>query len=495
LLSLLAKRSNSNDKILVIISLGGGNDGINTLIPVDQYSNLSKARSNILIPDTKVLSMSGKTGVGLHPAMTGFQGLYNSGLVSAVQCVGYPNPNFSHFRASDIWMSGSDANESWVTGTVGRYLDTQFPGFPTGYPNGTATDPPAIQIGGAVSLTTMGTTTNLGMAITDPTNFYNLVNGTVDSAPSNNYGKELTYIRTIGLQTNKYATVVKAAATAGSNKSTKYPASGNSLADQLKIVAKLIKGGLKTQVYIVSQNGYDTHSQQVDSADVTKGAHATLLGQLSAAIDAFQDDLNQLGIADKVAGMTMSEFGRRIQSNSSFGCDHGAAAPLFVFGNGVQSGIIGTNPAIPSTTTVNDNLPMQYDFRQIYVSVLQDWFGLSSTEAKAVMGGKSFNTLPIFKSNPATIEDFADLMSRIELKDPYPNPAYGKTNISFYTDGGNVELQMFDALGNMINTLVHNKYSRGEHTQEIQLDGLRPGNYFIQLSQGNRKATKVLTVR
>ncbi len=495
LLSALSSRANSNGKILVVISLGGGNDGLNTLIPTDQYSKLSSARANILIPENKVLTLSGKTGVGLHPAMTGLRNLYNNGLVSAIQAVGYPNPNFSHFRSSDIWGTGSDTNESWVTGVLGRYLDGEFPGFPSGYPNTGSPDPPAIQIGGVVSMALMGPNSSMGMAITDPTNFYNLVNGTVETAPSNNYGKELTYIRTIGQQTNKYATVVKAAAAAGKNQSTKYPASGNNLADQLKIVAQLIKGGLKTQVYLVSQNGYDTHSQQVDNSDVTKGAHANLLGQLSTAIEAFQDDLTLMGVADKVAGLTMSEFGRRIQSNFSLGTDHGAAAPLFVFGNGVQSGIIGTNPTIPSTTTVNDNMPMQYDFRQIYVSVLQDWLGLSPAAAKRVMGGKTFNTLPIFKSNPASLEDWADLMSRIELFDPYPNPAAESTRLKFYTDGGQVDLVLFDALGNQIRTLGSGKHGRGEHELEVNLNGLSSGNYFVQLAQGNKKITKVLTVR
>lgn len=494
LMDMIAASSAANDKVLVVIGLGGGNDGLNTLIPTDQYTNLSKARSNILIPESKVLTLSGKSGVGLHPSMSGLQGMYNAGLVSAIQGVGYPSPNFSHFRSSDIWNSASNSSEAWVTGWLGRYLDAQFPGYPSGYPNTGATDPPAIQIGGTVSLMLMGGTTSMGMAITDPTNFYNLVNGTVDAAPNNHYGKELTYIRTIGLQTNKYAAVVKAAAAAGSNASTKYPASGNSLADQLKIVAKLIKGGLKTQVYLVGFSGFDTHSQQVDNSDTTKGSHANLLGQLSTAIEAFQDDLGKLGIADRVAGMTASEFGRRIESNFSLGTDHGASAPVFVFGNGVQSGIIGTNPTIPSTTTVNDNLPMQYDFRQIYISVLQDWFGLSNTDAVTAMGGHNFNTLPIFKSNPAGIEDWADLMSRIQLNDPWPNPARGSCNLSFRTDGGNVEIKLFDPLGNLLKTPVSSNFPAGEHRVTLNLEGLAPGNYFVQMSQGNRRANKVLTV-
>jgi uncharacterized protein (DUF1501 family) len=494
LLSMLSNRAADDDRVFVLIMLSGGNDGLNTLIPVDQYSNLSKARANVLISDQKVLALTGKTGVGLHPAMTGLQGMYNDGLVNAVQAVGYPSPNFSHFRSTDIWMSGSDTNESWTSGWMGRHLGAEFPGFPVGYPNQTHPDPPAIQIGSVVSLTFMGPEASMGMAISDPTTFYNLVDGKVDPAPNNNYGKELSYIRLIAQQTNAYATTIKAAAASGSNLSTKYPTSNN-LSDQLKIVARLIKGGLKTKVYMVSQGGYDTHSGQVDFGNTAAGSHAKLLGDLSNAITAFQDDLKLMGVQDRVAGMTFSEFGRRIQSNFSTGTDHGAAAPLFVFGTGVQSGIIGANPTIPSTTTVEDNVPMQYDFRQIYASVLKDWFGLTTAETKAAMGGKDFNTLPIFKENFSSIEDWADLMSRLTLKDAYPNPVRGAANFTFYTDGGNVQLDLFDAMGTRIRTLASGSHSMGEHTLQADLNGLRPGNYFYQLSQGTKKITKVLVIQ
>ena len=246
---------------------------------------------------------------------------------------------------------------------------------------------------------------------------------------------------------------------------------------------------------MVNMSGFDTHSAQVDTSDVTKGAHANLLGKLSSAIAAFQDDLKLMGIEDRVAGMTFSEFGRRIQSNFSVGTDHGAAAPLFVFGTGVQSGIIGSNPTIPSTTTVNDNVPMQYDFRQVYASVLKDWFGLTSTEVKDAMGGKDFNTLPIFKASLSSLEEYADLLSTLKLDDAFPNPAIDRTTISFYTDGGQVQLELFDALGTRIRTLSSAKFPAGKHNIEADLTGLRSGNYFYQLSQGNKKITKVLVIQ
>jgi len=496
LFNALGRRS-ADGKVLVIINLSGGNDGLNTLIPVDQYSNLSKARNSILLPDTKVLSLNGKSGVGLHNKLTGLQGLYNNGMVSAIQAVGYPNPSYSHFRATDIWNSGSDSNESWTTGWMGRYLDSRFAGYPTGYPTAAMPDPLAIQIGQMVSLGFMGPSVSMGMAISDPNSFYNLANGTTDKTPDTPAGHELAFLRLMAQQSNQYATIVKNAAAKGTNKSTKYPATAGRqpLADQLKIVAKLISGGLKTPVYMVTLGGFDTHSQQVDTTDHTTGMHANLMQQLGDAIAAFQDDLKLLGLDNRVVGMTYSEFGRRVISNASDGTDHGAAAPMFVFGNAVQGGVIGANPIIPSTVTVNDNVPMQYDFRQIYASVLKDWFELSDADVKSAMGNKSFNTLPIFKNNSATVDDYVDLASRISLNKIYPNPATENTDIEYFTESGNIKLTVFDAMGQQVAILKEGWHAHGAYTVNFEVRGLRKGNYYVQLSQGEKRKTEVLLVQ
>jgi hypothetical protein len=290
--------------------------------------------------------------------------------------------------------------------------------------------------------------------------------------------------------------VIKNAAAKGTNKSTKYPTGGRQpLADQLKIVAKLISGGLKTPVYMVSIGGFDTHSEQVDSADHSVGLHGTLMQQLGDAIAAFQDDIKLLGLEDRVVGMTFSEFGRRVMSNASNGTDHGAAAPMFVFGKAVQNGVIGANPTIPSTVTVNDNLPMQYDFRQVYASVLTDWFELPAADVKAAMGGKDFNTLPIFKANKASVEDYIDLVSRISLNQIYPNPAVESTKISYFTESGHVKLSVFDATGQLVKILKDEWHGHGTYVVDMDVFGLRKGNYYVQLSQGEKRITEVLLVQ
>jgi uncharacterized protein (DUF1501 family) len=232
------------DHVLIVIQLSGGNDGLNMVLPRDNYSAYYNARANIAIPETKILPLNGNANTGLHPAMTGLQALYNDGKLSIVQAVGYPNPNFSHFRATDIWMSATDSNQVVNSGWNGRYLNEEYPNFPTGYPNTTMPDPLAIQIGSVTSLALQGPAFNMGMSITNTSSFYNLINGIQDPVPPTAAGKELGYIRTVAQQTQQYATVIKDAAAKVTQQVT-YP-TGNSLADQLKIVARLIKGGLKT---------------------------------------------------------------------------------------------------------------------------------------------------------------------------------------------------------------------------------------------------------
>ena len=183
LMRALMNPTTETDHVLVIVQLSGGNDGLNMVIPVSTYSNYYNARSNVAIAENKILKLDGYANTGLHPAMTGLQNLYNNGKLNIVQAVGYPTPNFSHFRATDIWMSGSASDEVVSTGWAGRYLNTEYPNFPEGYPNDTMPDPLAIQIGSITSLTLQGPAMNMGMSITNPTSFYNLINNVIDPAP------------------------------------------------------------------------------------------------------------------------------------------------------------------------------------------------------------------------------------------------------------------------------------------------------------------------
>jgi len=403
---ILAQSALNCGKVLVIIQQNGGNDGLNMIVPIDKYQNLQNARANVLVPQANILSLNNNATTGMHPAMTELRDLYNGGKLTIVQGVSYPNPNFSHFRATDIWFSGSASNQYWDTGWLGRTLDVNYPNYPQAYPenNGVMEHPLAIQIGSTLPFSLQGPSVNMGYNVSDPASLLQIIGGTTDPAPNNDYGRELTFLRLMKDQSNIYRSKIQNAYNAQATLSTLYPAqNANRLADQLKIVARLIGGGLTTPIYIVNHPAsHDTHEAQVN-ADLITGWQYNNLSILSKAIGAFQDDIQKMGKANKVTGMTFSEFGRRIKSNASIGTDHGTGAPVLFFGAAVQPGMIGSSPNIPLNATVNDQVPMQYDFRQLYATVMQDWLCLTPTEAQAVMGS-SFTKLPIFNGQVLPLE-------------------------------------------------------------------------------------------
>ena len=487
------------DHVLVIIQLSGGNDGLNMVIPISTYNLYNAARTNVAIPENRILALNGYANSGLHPSMTGLQTMYNESKLKIVQAVGYPQPNFSHFRATDIWMTSSNSTQEVYTGWAGRYLNYEFPNFPVGYPNADTPDPLAIQIGSTASLTTQGPSVNMAMSITSATSFYQLINGTNDPVPGTKAGKELSYIRSVAKQTQQYGTTITAAAARVTTQVT-YPAN-NSLADQLKIVARLIKGGLKTRVYMVSFGGFDTHSLQTTTTDTTVGNHATLLGRVSAAIKAFQDDLVFLEIEDRVVGMTFSEFGRRVKSNSSVGTDHGSAAPLFVFGKPVDGGVLGDNPTIQPVATVNDNVPMQYDFRSIYSTILEKWFCLPKATVQALFPPNingQLQDLPLIKGNTCKVAPPPPPSpSGSTLITNSPNPFTNKTTIEFYTDGGHTLLQIMDTAGRLIVNLLETDFPAASR-QTVIFDGshLPTGVYYARLQNGTKQQVRpMLKVR
>ncbi len=496
LVQALMKQTTNNDHVLVIVQLSGGNDGLNMVIPISDYSLYNNARTNIAIAEPKILRLNGYANTGIHPAMTGYQSLYNEGKAKIIQAVGYPQPNFSHFRATDIWMTSSNSNQEIYTGWAGRFLNYEFPNYPNGFPNASMPDPLAIQIGSTSSLTFQGPQVNMGMSITNPTTFYNLINGTTDTAPNTPAGKELTFIRQVAQQTQQYGATIRTAASLVTQQSA-YP-SNNSLADQLKIVARLIKGGLKTKVYMVSFGGFDTHSVQVNATDTSVGSHATLLGRVSDAMKAFQDDLKYLNIEDKVIGMTFSEFGRRIKSNSSVGTDHGAASPMLLFGKNIDGGVLGVNPTIPGTATVNDNVPMQYDFRSIYATILENWFCIPKTVVQGLFPANinaTLQNLPIIKGGSCTGSVINT--SGNSLITNYPNPFTIKTTIKFTIEAGPTLIQVMDTLGRVVAIPLEKDYTNaGTYTTEFNGEGLPNGIYYARLQNGaNQQVLPMLKVR
>jgi uncharacterized protein (DUF1501 family) len=481
-----------SDRIFVFVVLSGGNDGLNTVIPLDRYAELNAARNNVLIPAAQVLNLSGTFTTGLHPAMTKLRDMYNAGRVNIVQGVCYPGPDYSHFRATDIYNTASDSNVVIDSGWVGRLLNKVFPGSPISYPTADFLDPLAIQIGSSLSPMLGSPNGQIGFAVSNINNFYQIVNGSFSPVPNTPAGHELSYIRYISLQTQSYIQTVKSAATAGNNLAV-YP-TNNRLADQLKIVAKLISGGLKTPFYIVEQGGFDTHSDQVDAINHGIGDHANILGKVSDAISAFYTDLTLLGKHQKVAGCTITEFGRRIKSNTSVGTDHGAASPLITFGTNVIPGIIGTSPVLPANADSNDQVPMQYDFRQVYASILRQWFGMGQTDTKDILNGQDYTTLPIF--NTATdYEQISNKSHELGNVLVYPNPLVDHCTIQFTSPGGHAQIQLFNDAGQPVRILYENIVQAGQTSINIERGNLVTGNYYFQINNGSKNVTGRLVVR
>ncbi|MEM9933434.1 MAG: DUF1501 domain-containing protein [Bacteroidota bacterium] len=484
------------DRVLVLVRLNGGNDGLNTFIPLDQYSNLSNARGSILIPENTLQNtlIGGKNA--FHPIMTGFKELYDTEKLAIIQSVGYPNSNGSHFRSTDIWTSATASDVFDPTGWMGRYLDNNYPGFPTDYPNEEVPDPLAITIGNQVSQTCQGPSVNMSMALANLNGSQTLLeqDGNIPDTP---YGHELAFLRQSFEQTNKYNTSIQTAAQlAPANLSEQYPQVGNTLANELRIVARLIAGGLKTKIYVVDLGGFDTHANQVQvgQSPEAAGRHVELLQRVSVAISAFQDDLKLFGLEDRVLGMTFSEFGRRIKANDSYGTDHGTAAPLFLFGSQVNSQIFGENPIIPDEVETRENLPMQYDFRAVYSSVLSGWFGASEEEVKGVLFGESYDYIPIVKRLPTSTDDL--LYSGVSVSQNYPNPFRASTLIPLELDrAAEVQIKVYDCMGQEIATVLHKRLSGGKHEIPFEAHGLAAGNYYYRTQVGAHQQVKLMQVR
>ncbi|WBO84318.1 DUF1501 domain-containing protein [Hymenobacter yonginensis] len=482
------------DRVLVLIQLNGGNDGLNMIIPTDQYSALMNARADIAIPQNQVLTLRAATGI--HPAMTGVKNLFDDGKIGVVQSVGYPNPNYSHFRATDIWTSASDSNVTITSGWAGRYLNSEYANYPTGYPSAQNPDPLAISIGSVVSNCVQGPSVNMGMAIASTTSFYQLLSGGVDTAPNTPAGHELTFIRQVISQTQIYTTAIQAAAARARNLSPLYPAAGqNSLADQLKIVAQLVAGGLQTRVYVCNLGGFDTHAAQVPvTGSTTTGTHATLLGRISQALEAFQDDLRRLAVQDRVVGMTFSEFGRRIKANSSKGTDHGAAAPLIVFGTSVNPIIHGNNPVLPANAGVNDQVPMQFDFRAIYANLLRDWFRVPQATLNALLPSSlgQFPNVPVIR--PGIVNGTSTAAAtNVANFSVFPNPVRDHATVEFESEGGHVQVVVLDALGREVARLLDRNQPRGRR-QIPFATGLAAGSYHCQVREGARVSSRLVVV-
>lgn len=362
--------------ILVIIQLAGGNDGLNTVIPFtdDRYYNLRPT----LGLRNGLLNLN--DDLALHPACKELHELYNNGNLSIVQNVGYPNPNRSHFRSTEIWETASDSDAFKREGWLGRYFDNDCAGSPEA--DSIDADPTAIHVGDMIPQSYLSEQSHslFGMKHQgrfdrgqDPADIAYEKLLQADHIEGNASYLQHTMMNTLVTERRVEKIIGKY------KPQTSYP--GTKLAQSLKRVAALIHANLETRVYFVSQGGYDTHANQLQSQQ-------RLLTELSAGMSAFQKDLNAHKKHDQVLTMTFSEFGRRPAENGSGGTDHGTAAPLFVMGSKVKGGLLGQSPDL--VTDVKKDLKYSTDFRGVYSSVLDKWLEADSSKIL----GEKFEHVP-----------------------------------------------------------------------------------------------------
>jgi uncharacterized protein (DUF1501 family) len=382
-------RPEKDRSILVLVQLAGGNDGLNTVVPYtdDAYYRL---RPNLGLPAASVLPLSDTQG--LHPACAPLHHLFDRGQLAVVQNVGYPNPNRSHFRSTEIWEAATASDATSATGWIGRFLDNTCAGMPGQATADAAPDPVAVHISDEVpgAFLAAGNHATFGLPARSRGRSRDqgerqLLTQLVRPADHSDADHDHThgnagFLRQVTLDTLVTERRVQEVVNRYRPEVT-YP--GDPFANSLRQVAALISAGFSTRVYFVSLGGFDTHNNQA-------GAHERLLRTLSTGLAAFQADLTARKLDDQVLTMTFSEFGRRPNENLSAGTDHGTAAPLFALGAGVRGGLLGTPPSLDLAP--NEDLSFSTDFRQVYASVLRDWLGAPPE----TIPGQTFAPLPLF---------------------------------------------------------------------------------------------------
>lgn len=492
-------------RTLVLIQLRGGNDGLNTLIPLNQYDEYARLRPTIRLKNTGTnaaisldSTLSDSEKILIHPSLTGLKSLYDEGKLNILHSVGYPQLNKSHFASRAIMFQGGDGTAENATksdGWMARFLNSA-------YDYSQYQDPLGIQLGSQKPSLGFQSShehkVDLNLAGQDVSGYYNVVSNIgnpVPEIPSSDYGDALAYIANIESGINTYSQRISEVFDLGLSKRSlestiTYP-SGNKLADQLKTVATLIRGGSKTKVFLVSHDGFDTHGNQVQSQDETHiGKHANLLKDVGDALKYFQDDLKMLGIEDKVISATFTEFGRKPAENGNLGTDHGNLGPMFVIGKHVNGGISGTNMDLSQVTEHYDQTIMQHDYRQVFTSIISDYLGAS----EEVLRETEFNEFSTAKldliasSQKASTDLSVDDVLKDKLISLSENPVSAAFTINYVSSRyfrGKVELKSM--AGSSVFTLTQDFVPR-LNTVAVNISHVISGVYVLVMYDENNRS-------
>ncbi len=495
----------SNRK-LVLINLAGANDGLNTVVPLNQYDIYSNLRPTIKVPisgSNKYINLdttlADNQQIGLNPALIGVKSLYDKGYLRVMQSVGYPSQNKSHFKSTDLYLTGNDGNSllnGEDSGWMGRFMELYYADLIVD------TYPLAIEIGSNKTSLGFHAEEAHGLSINltgqDPAGFYSVLNGLGGVPPLNfpdsDYGEQLRFITNTDSLSNTYAESISNAFNRGKN-DISYP--DNDLSDQLKTVARLISGDLETKIYMVRISGFDTHDAQVQGSGEVLGRHYDLLSQLSGSMEAFINDLESQNLADDVVGVTFSEFGRKAAENGNFGTDHGEIAPMFVFGKPVAGGVSGTNPDLTEAKSTNNYQlkTVQYDYRQTFATLLQNFLGADNAIIDATFFNHtlndSFNNLKVDEILKGAYDVSKGCVANTNSPNGenkywlvYPNPFRDLVNISGINATETITYRIYNASGVLLkegtDTMVDGKVT-------LYLNRYSSGVYFFEILSGNKK--------
>ncbi|MCW9037589.1 DUF1501 domain-containing protein [Altibacter sp.] len=479
----VALSQSENENILVLIRLKGGNDGLNTVVPVYDYATYANLRPTIKHNTSDLFNLN--ADFALPNYMNSLQSVWGDGNMKVIHGVGYPQQNLSHFRSSEIWASTDDINFE-PTGWWGRYFEDLYPDYLINPPE----TPPAVQIGSLGNLIFDGVNSNYAFSVANPAQLANVAqNGSLHDVldiPDCVYGDKLLFMRATANTTFTYAGVINDAYMA-SNNDVAY--ADEQLANQLAIVARMIKGGLGTKVYMVTLGSFDTHANQVND-------HRTLLEDLADSMKNFFDDLSATGMQNNVLAMTISEFGRRPYENGSNGTDHGAASPVMLFGPGLNgSGFVGEHPDL-SVWDNNDNLLPSTDFRDVYSTVLTDWFCLDPSVVSTILLNQTYEHLDLGLScESLSVTDFGNT-TRLSHAGVYQND---RTYIELHMPAtAHVDIKLYDLTGREIATLKNEILFSGRHRIDVKAavkGRMSYGQYLYRIALGGQFYSASLIIK
>ena len=499
------------DNILILIRLSGGNDGLSTVIPMEQYDSYANARPNIYIPESKVLKLTDEFGVPSY--MTALEPMWGDGQFKAVHGVGYEGQSLSHFTGSDIFANTDLTTTGFQglnTGWMGRHFENIYPDYLINPPAA----PAAIQIGQFGNLVFQGEETNYAFVTSNIDQLEEIAESGLQYSLDDMlfgdcmYGDQLKFLRGVANTTYEYSGLIHEAYERGQNQ-VEYQ--DNGFARQLALLARLIKGNLGTKVYMISMGGFDTHGNQ-------PLAHERLMTNLSVAIDNFYDDLGFTQQDDKVLSMTFSEFGRRIFENGSNGTDHGKAAPTLFFGSGLNgSAFVGDHPTLDNPDG-RGNLEYTMDFRDLYATVLAEWlcvdiplveqhllnhpyapvnlgFNCSGVEFPEIVYSDGEPTLPTSEPTEPTPFD-PELLEAVVHKPFYPTDSTPHIYLEM-PFSAHVDIQLYNILGQNVGTVFNEMMFEGSteiNIRERMPGHLSTGKYIYRINVQNQKMSKSVMV-